>query len=210
MERKSHLGKWLLSVLALHGVLIAWLVLDPPLAPFMQTADGADETALLLWTRYTARISFVYFLFTFIASPLRGLMGGLIANATTKFIRQYRRELGLSFALSHTIHLGALIAYLTSGDYPAPASLLIGGGLGYLAMFLMAATSTQWGYTRLGVNGWRYLHKTGIHILALIFAFVYSGKAIAEPSPIHIALFSALVLCYVLRLIDFFRKRSRQ
>ena len=93
MNKINNLRKWLFSVAFLSIALIVWLFF----------IENSDEK-LLLWARYTARISFSYFIISFSASSLHYFF----SNTLTKFIRHDRRYIGLSFALAHTIHLVAL------------------------------------------------------------------------------------------------------
>ena len=92
----NNLSKWLSSVFFLSIALIVWLFF----------IENSDEK-LLLWARYTARISFSYFIISFSASSLHYFF----SNTFTELIRRDRRYIGLSFALAHTVHLVALTSF---------------------------------------------------------------------------------------------------
>lgn len=107
------------------------------LAGFLLGAD--HETQWLLAAGYTARASFAVFLIVYSASSLLRLW----PNITTKGLVRYRRQWGLGFALAHTIHLAALAYYnIIILNMPGLQALL-GGGLAYALMFVMAATSNN-------------------------------------------------------------------
>lgn len=135
-----------------------------------------------LAARWTARASFLVFLIAYSASALARLFPSPLTRA---FVRR-RRQWGLGFALAHTIHLGALVHYLTLSGETRPVPVLIGGGLGYVLMFAMALTSNNASQRALG-RWWKRLHRTGIHYIWFIFLFSYAGR-IADPERMHIGL----------------------
>jgi len=53
---------------------------------------------------------------------------------------------------------------------------LIGGGLGYVAMYAMALTSNDNAVKKLGLKRWKQIHWFGANYIAVIFAFTYVGK----------------------------------
>jgi DMSO/TMAO reductase YedYZ heme-binding membrane subunit len=157
----SNVLKWFSSVLVLNIVLIVWLGF----------AENSNES-LMLWARHTARISFAYFLLSFSASSLHYFF----SNTLTKFIRHQRRYIGLSFALAHTIHLVALTSFFIVMEENPGIVTLIGGGLGYVAMYAMALTSNDNAVKKLGLKRWKQIHWFGANYIAVIFAFTYVGK----------------------------------
>ena len=62
---------------------------------------GSDEPGLRMAIRATARTSVVFFTLAFAASALRRRW----PNAATSWLLRNRRQLGVSFASSHAIHL---------------------------------------------------------------------------------------------------------
>ena len=170
--------------LAPNGLLI-WLAATimfslALIADLLAAAPISTET-WLLWARYTARLSFFLFLAAYLAGPLYDLAPAPI----TLWLRQHRRNAGISFGLAHTIHLGALIAFLIISGEPVDAATVIVGGGAYLAMFAMLATSNDAAIRRMGQTNWRRLHKFGAHYLAFVFVFTYtSSLAGADPKPL--------------------------
>jgi len=135
----------------------------------------------LLATRYTARLAFPVFLIAFTASSWARLFRG----ERTRELMRMRRGVGLGFASAHTVHLGALATYNTLiGTVPTLVTLA-GGGVAYLAMYAMAATSNDASVRRLGRN-WKRLHTFGAYWIWGIFTFSYgtrvaSGKLFFVP-----------------------------
>jgi methionine sulfoxide reductase heme-binding subunit len=149
----------LAGVLATAGVLVG----------FMLGSDYAEQW--LLAARYTARASFAVFLIVYCVSLLLRLW----PSETTKSLIRYRRQWGLGFALAHTIHLAALAYYnIIILNMPGLQALL-GGGLAYGLMFVMAATSNNASMRRLGI-WWKRIHIMGIHWIWFIFTFSYFGR----------------------------------
>ncbi|MFM6853419.1 MAG: hypothetical protein ACKOUM_04995, partial [Sphingopyxis sp.] len=152
-----------------------------PLALAATMAGGTMALALTLDTdmveqwrmaaRWTARIGFPLFIIAFTASALVRLW----PTAITRAIVARRRQWGLAFALTHTIHLGALLTYLAVSGEQRPVPTLIGGALGYIALLAMAATSNNASQHALGAQGQR-LHSVGAYILWFIFTFSYAGR----------------------------------
>lgn len=139
------------------------------LAGFWLGVDHAEHW--LLASRYTARASFAVFLIVYSASSLLRLW----PSATTKALVRHRRQWGLGFALAHTIHLGALAYYnIIILNMPGLQALL-GGGLAYGLMFVMAATSNNASMKAMG-RWWKRLHTLGIHWIWFIFTFSYFGR----------------------------------
>ncbi len=133
---------------------------------------GADHSEhWLLAARYTARASFAVFLIVYSASSLLRIW----PVAASKWLVRYRREWGLGFALAHTIHLVALAYYNIIILNMPGLQALVGGGLAYGLMFVMAATSNTASMRRLG-RWWKRIHTAGIHWIWIIFTFSYFGR----------------------------------
>jgi DMSO/TMAO reductase YedYZ heme-binding membrane subunit len=148
------------------GLLAALAVVALAIA----AGDDAVERARLA-ARWTARVGFPLFILTYIASSLHRLW----PNERTRTLLRERRWWGLSFAAAHTVHLAALVTYLQISGEVRPVSTLIGGGLGYVLLFAMAATSNKAAMRAFGRN-WKRLHTMGIHYIWLIYAISYSGR----------------------------------
>ncbi|HUD52325.1 hypothetical protein [Parvibaculum sp.] len=166
---------------------------------------GDTTDALLHAARYTARFSFLVFLLPFLASSLAWWW------PATRGLRANRRVLGLSFALAHFIHLGALTGFfLVSGQSPSPLSLAGGGGA-YVMIALMAATSNDRSVKTLGPRLWGRLHLIGAWYIWFIFTFSYFGRvtkdAPQEPRWIYVTLFALAVAAFVLRVATWTARR---
>lgn len=147
----------------------------------------------------TARISGTFFLLAFIAGPLVRIRPNPLARALVL----NRRYLGLACALAHTVHLMfiALWAMYRPEDVSIP--VVAAGGIAYLLILAMAATSNDWSFRRLGRN-WKRLHTAGIYYIWLIFLATFAGH-----TTVLAMLYSVLfVLAMLLRVAATLRGRS--
>ncbi|HEY8154610.1 MAG TPA: hypothetical protein VII72_10830 [Myxococcota bacterium] len=137
---------------------------------------GTGEAGLRMWIRATARTSLVLFGAAFTASSLRSLW----RTPATGWLLRQRRYLGLSFAVSHGLHLLAIIGLsLVLGDaFEVGAVTVIFGGGAYLMIALMAATSSDRAYAWLGRQRWHRLHLVGVYWIWIIFANSYTARAV--------------------------------
>ena len=137
------------------------------------------------------------------------------SNTLTKFIRNQRRYIGLSFALAHTIHLVALSSFfIVEGENPSIVSL-IGGGLGYVAMYVMALTSSDRAVKKLGLKRWKKLHWFGANYIAVNFKFSYAGKLLKGQSSgsdydhLTFALIvGTIFMVFILRIVHFLKSKN--
>lgn len=137
---------------------------------------GGDVDGVRLVVRVTARTSLLLFTLGFTASAMLRLWPGTF----TRWQRANRRQLGVSFAVSHIVHAAALIA-LASLDRPLFLSLtnpvsLATGGLAYVFILAMAATSFDRTAAMLGPRAWRVLHMTGLWYIWISFAVAYGER----------------------------------
>jgi methionine sulfoxide reductase heme-binding subunit len=132
--------------------------------------DGLPERAALA-ARWTARAAFPLFFVAYVASSLQRIW----PNTITRSLVIRRRQWGLGFALAHSIHLVALAFNVLNFDNSRPWFVLLGGGVAYGLMYLMAITSNNWSMRKLGKN-WKRLHFIGIHYTWFIFFQSYSGR----------------------------------
>ena len=180
-------GPWLVGAYAVFVGGLAAAVLAVP-------EPGDQELRAVI--RLTAFTSVVPFLLAFIASALVRLR----PSAATRWLVANRRYLGLSFATSHVGHGIAIAALARSTPAFLPnvqTATLVGGGLGYAFVALMAATSNDAAQRALG-RGWAPLHTTGLYYLWFIFIFTYMGPA--TRSAFHAAMVLLLGLGLALRL----------
>lgn len=140
-------------------------------------AEGARRLV-----RVTARVSLVLFLLAFVASAWWRRWPGAVSAA----LRGHRRQVGLLFATSHACHAVGIACLAVWAD-PAlwaeltpPVSRWIGGA-GYVAIVLMALTSFDAAVRWLGRARWQALHRTGAHVIWLVFLLSCLKRVGAEP-----------------------------
>ena len=155
-------------------------------------AQGAGEEGLRAVIRLTARTSFVLFTAAFAASALaRRWPGGL-----TRWLLANRRQVGVSFAVSHLVHLIAIVAltrYAVLFDEPA----VIIAVLGYVAIAAMTVTSFDRTAAWLGPRRWRRLHLTAGWFIWGVFMASYLPRTILDSpayAPFVVVLLAVLVL----------------
>lgn len=184
---------WIGSVL-----LSAMVMLITFLAPAAEIAVTSDSPPgfLLLWTRYSAHLAFVFLLLAFSASTLKAVVN----NAQTRGLVRYRRQLGLGFATAHTFHLVALILFLSNLEgYSVDASVAV-AGFGYVVTALLALTSNDYSVRRLGPAKWKQLHAIGISILMLYFFVAFSGRLLTSFAPTYLVYIALIATAVVAKL----------
>jgi len=162
------------------------------------TYEGAAAAA-----RLTARDSFLWFVIAWSASALARLWPG---GWRTALLRR-RRAIGLGFAASHTVHLGALLIAILVFDHGTKLATVVGGGIAYLFVFAMAITSNDASVRRLGPRRWRLLHATGGYVIAGIFAFSYLGRVPTNPA-LGVPALTLIGIAATLRILAWARKRA--
>ena len=143
---------------------------------------GLTEDNIRQIIRITAASSMLLFSLTFTASSLLHFF----CNEYWQSLMQARRRLGLSFALSHTVHLFAIVALVEiayGGDYFQLGDIA-GGSVIYLFIFAMAATSNDASVKLLGAKNWKKLHKTGSYLIWTGLFSVYLENAL-ETGALH-------------------------
>lgn len=178
-------------------------------------SDGLTEHSTLLFTRYTARLSFMFFLPVFTLHAIQVLLPTILGRALLK----KRRQLGLAFAFVHFIHLAAIVMHFktmdqwfTLGDTPA---LVI-----YLLIGVMAVTSNTFSMVKLRA-AWRILHKVGLYGVFIGFFTTYLGRvqefgvhelhpAIAESLLVYVVLLVMVSGALLLRVLAFWKLRSEK
>lgn len=138
---------------------------------------GWSHDGALAAARWTARFSFIWFITAWSASALAKLWPG---GWRTVLLRR-RRAVGLGFAAAHFVHLGALLVAVLIFSEPRQLTTILGGGLGYVFVALMALTSNDWSVRTLGPRNWKALHITGGIVIAAIFFISYFGRLEEKP-----------------------------
>jgi methionine sulfoxide reductase heme-binding subunit len=160
-------------------------------ALWLATPDAV--AALRASIRVTARFSVTLFLLAFTASAL----WRFCPNAWTRWLRQQRRYIGVSFAVSHFIHLIAILtlrAVAPAELADVPTVTWVFGGLAYVFIAAMAATSFDRTAQALDPRAWTMLHTAGSYYVWLIFANSYFSRALMMPEYIPIAVLLGVAL----------------
>lgn len=159
---------------------------------------GVGDPFLLQAIRWTARLAFPCFILAWTASSLHHIW----PTSWSRWQLKQRRFLGITFAILHLIHLAfiATRALLSSGESLAgrPWFDFAGGGLAYLFLVLMLATSFPRTARALPRGLWIWLHTTGGYLIAVIFSVSYGTRAVSDPAFLPQAV--ALVVAFALRL----------
>ncbi len=170
---------------------------------YFAAQHGFDVARLRLVIRATARTSLLLYWLAFTA----GALIQLVSSEVTRWQISNRRYLGLSFAVSHFIHLVALIALARVDEVLfwklTNVANVILGGTAYLFIAAMVATSFDSTANWLGPRKWRVLHLVGSWYIWLSFA-VGVGKRVSL-GPIYWAMFALVVLAAVLRVVAMLR-----
>jgi len=163
-------------------------------AALLLVRRGADVEGARAVIRFTARTSLLLFLGAFTASALARLRPG----AATSWLLRHRRYVGVSFAASHTIHLAAIIAMARIAPdvfwRSTSTTTLVAGGIGYVLIAAMTATSFDRAVTWLGPRRWQRLHTAGLYYLWAIFLLTYGAAGKLATLPEVIALLTAMAL----------------
>jgi len=136
-----------------------------------------DVEGIRLVIRATARTSLVLFVMAFTASA----MVDLIPSEATRWQRRNRRYLGVSFAVSHFVHLAAILSLALADNSLfwklTNISTIVLAGTAYLFIAAMTATSFDRTAAWLGPRRWRLLHLVGSWYIWISFA-VAVGKRV--------------------------------
>ncbi len=167
---------------------------------------GLDKPSVGYLIRSTARFSFVLFMLTFSASSLIYFW----KNRVTKWIMANRRYLGVSFAVSHYLHLIALLMMTYSMEFNVFDSRgLIPGLIGVVAysfITIMVVTSFNKGRKLLSTKNWNRVHTTGGYLFWIIFAKSY---LLRFPENFWTILFSLiLIFVMVIRILKLLTKHQ--
>lgn len=145
------------------------------IAAVLETYGWTGEEAVRGVVRATARSSLVLFLGAFLASSLVRRWPGPL----TRWLIVNRRGVGLSFAVSHLFHglaLVSLAVWYPSFTARVGMATRVVGGLGFLAVAVLAATSNDWSVRTLGPRRWQQLHRVAVHYVWLVFFLTYLGS----------------------------------
>ena len=170
-------------------------------------AAGTGEDGVRMLIRATARSSALLFLIAFLARPLRQLW----RTDATAFALKNRRYFGVSMAVSHLIHGMAIARLLTAfpSAYQVDATTLVGGGLGFVFIAAMAATSSDAAFEALGRARWQLLHRTGVWYLWVVFAFTFVPDPQYGWDALHAVAVAAFTAAPLVRAAAYAKTRRR-
>lgn len=141
--------------------------------------NGFDEDSTRIAIRTSAKVSFFLFCAAFGASSIH-----LFARQSWSYwLRMNRRYLGITFAISHWIHLIFLVvlqAYFHPVFIQAAPFSIFAGGMAYLFLTLMLLTSFPVFAQFLSKKQWTMLHTIGGYWIWVIFMSSYSKRAMTE------------------------------
>lgn len=161
-----------LAIMTGLALMVAILV---PMAPDL-------TEALRVVIRATARSSLLLFLLAFAAAALAHLSAAPLAG----WLRRNRRQFGIGFAVSHLVHLAAII-WLARHDpvlfdsLTTPASFIF-GGTAYVVIIAMLATSFDATAMAIGPRAWARLHTWGLWFIWLMFVINFGKRIPQSPS----------------------------
>ncbi|MBN8841807.1 MAG: hypothetical protein J0H88_01060 [Sphingomonadales bacterium] len=159
-----------------------WLLLAAGLSAMVAIIFAMDSgvEGVRLAVRATARTSLALFLIAFTASALMRLRPG----DATRWTLRNRRWFGLGFAWSHLLHLLAILWLFGNyaGQVPAPPmATVVGGGIAYVFIAAMAATSFDGAVRWMGAKNWQRLHMVGAWYIWIVFMTSYGKRAVVMP-----------------------------
>jgi hypothetical protein len=146
------------------GFLVELILAVMALALF-GTAERGTDVALEL----TARFSFLLFLPAYCGSALAALWGPSFEG-----IRQRGRDLGLTFAAAHLVHMGMVAWLCWIGAAPALATFVF-FGIAAAWLYGLAALSIGRLHRAIGRVVFRWLNLVGLNFIALAFAVDFLG-----------------------------------
>ena len=176
---------------------VAWLYL---------AAAGIDRDSMGVVLRSSAHASFIVLLIVFVARPMRQMF----QTPLTAALLRNRRLFGVAFAGIHTAHLVLILLQARwIDDYTFSILENALGGLIYLLIFLMFATSFDGAARALGPRNWRILHKIGLYAI-----FIASLQTIVPDNREQVfgvngALTLLAAVALVIRLTAYLAKRRR-
>ncbi len=172
MDDRSGSSAW--EGWSIVGAVAIALVLVVTIQAMTATAPVEGVRGII---RATARSSFALFSLAFTASAARHFW----PNAWTRWQLRNRRYLGVSFGLSHLVHLLAILSLGRIAPMQlaahADAVTWIFGGVAYVFIALMTATSFDRTARLIGRRAWTMLHTVGSYYIWFIFANSYLSRA---------------------------------
>jgi len=189
-EHEKNKGRY--GLVALLPVWSGMIIAAASAAVLLWHGRGDDGIRAVL--RLTAHTSASLFCASFAASSLVAFTKAPLMRA----LLRARRQVGLSFAVSHTIHLGAIISRVATSEFRSDPLTIVTGFVAYTFIALMSATSNDRAVRALGAPAWKRLHWTGSWFLWGVFAFTYA-QATVTGDPVAAAGWTLLLATAALR-----------
>ncbi len=167
---------------------------------------GWTEDANRAIIQWTARVSFACFCLAFAANGLHQVA----KNSLSFWVLMNRKHLGISFTISHYIHLLALglLQYVFHPVFTtADVTSLMAGGMAYVFLTLMFLTSFERFASYLTKQQWKWLHVIGGSWIWIIFMSSYLKRALTES--LHWIYVVILLMVAGFRLNHYLIKRRR-
>lgn len=152
--------KWPILLSPVVVMLLSYLWMPP-------YPEYTDEVGYML--RVTARLAFILLMLAYMARPLQQAFG--VGSA----LLLHRRYVGLAMAFAHTVHFYYVVELALNSPEMFGWVTIIGGGLAFVLMWLMALTSNNTLMGKLGKH-WSRLHTFGLHYVWLIFMQSFVGR----------------------------------
>lgn len=193
------------------ALIAAGTLLHGSIAVLLFLYAGSDVESTQLALRTTARMSFVWFMLAFVASPLAALAPG----PASAWLLRRRRAFGVIFGLSMTMHVGFILRlFILHGPERPPmvtdADFYVGIP-GLLLVAAMTVTSLDALHRRLGPVAWKRLHTTGLWVVWSIFFLCLvdsvGRKATDHPVLMYYLFIAVLVFGLGLRVSAAARRR---
>ncbi len=143
-----------------------------------QAYGGWTREGVSAGTAITARWAFPFFIAAWSASSLAKLWPG---GWRTVLLRR-RRAVGLAFAANHFVHLGFIVASVSSFGVTRPLLVYLLGGGAYVMIALMALTSNDAAQRRMGLGRWKLMHAIGGWWVLVIFTNSYVSRLVEKPA----------------------------
>lgn len=160
---------------------------------------GFTEESTRMAIAWSAKISFVLFCMAFAASAAHKR----IKNSFSFWWLMNRKYFGISFAISHLIHLVFLVV-LQQVFHPvfdqADITSLMAGGMVYVFLILMLLTSFETFSKYLSRKNWKLLHTIGGYWIWVIFMSTYVKK-VQNVGVEFLPFVLILILVLVIRLL---------
>lgn len=172
---------------------------------YLAMAGWTDDNIRLL-LRLTARVAFVVLLLVFIARPLREL----IKTPLTLALLKNRKQVGVTFAGIHTVHM-TLIIYRAQQvpDFEFSLASNLPGMITYVVIYLMLITSFSGPARAIGPKAWHILHKTGLFLITAVFAQTQLPESLDDLGDVNWGLVGLLIFALLVRGTAFFVKRKK-